>query len=70
MYRLSEPPTHVKIVLLWIVQDLHQPHHVGVVQLLQDGDLTVHTLQGVGRGSGGSLALPCWRGATYRAHML
>lgn len=34
--------THVQLIVLRIVQHLHQLHHVWVVQLLHDGDLSVY----------------------------
>jgi hypothetical protein len=35
-------PTHIQLVVLRVVQDLDELHHVGVVQLLHDGNLAVH----------------------------
>ena len=37
---------HVEIVVLWVVQDLDQLDHVGVVQLLHDCDLAVYLTDG------------------------
>lgn len=39
--------THIKIVVLWVVQHLEELDDVGVVELLHDGDLPVDLLERV-----------------------
>ncbi len=45
LYHRLLSPTHIEIVLIWIVEDFHQVDNVGVVEFLQDGYLPVNPFQ-------------------------